>query len=910
MAISFLEQIVKAVSSYRLDELCFVVPNRRATLYLNQTISKTLSKPSIGPQIFDIDSFVSEVSGTEVPSKMELMFSLYQSYCDVVPEDKKDAFSAFLGWGETLLNDLDAIDRNQVERKEIFSYLKGLHELKSWANEDSLIIQNYLSFWDDLPKIYDAFTHLLGSQSLGTSGMVYREAVANLEAYLEAHPKTHFVLCGFNALSVSESTLFQSVLAQQRATVFWDIDRFFLEDATHRSAHFIAGYKRKWPFFQQHKLLGVHDSFSQPKQIEVIETAGVLGQAKQVGTILKELSDEQPDWERVAVVLPDESMLDAVLHALPKSIDRLNVTMGQPLKGQSLSMLFDALFDLQLGQSNTKGFYYKQIEPLFSHPILGHYGAFHKLDKPTLIIEDLARRNQSYISFKELTQRHPIANHLGLVITPWKTPLDAVSSLQNFVDKLRPTVEQYAPDQQEVLYRYYTLFNQLEQQLISHPFVTDLRTLRTLYTTQITAQKLSYEGTPLEGLQIMGMLETRLLDFDTVILTQASEGTLPSLAIDDSWMPYDVKKKFEIPTRDEKEAIYAYHFFRLMYRAKRVYILYATNGDVLGGGEMSRFVRQWKFHLPPKHQMRFFTQQQNTQLPKPEPETIPKTPGAIERLKELAQKGFSPTALGSYINDPIQFYDQYLLQINEVEEVEESIAANTLGTVAHDCLEALYKPYVGKFLDQEAMGSMQSLLETTLSEKFIYHFGDTGHGSGKNLLLFTAAKHNLNRFLEADKKLIQSGKSIRLIAVESQNKITRNYQGIPFPICFKGIVDRVDLIDGQLRILDYKTGVTEPSDLLCDTVQELTDDPKYSKAFQVLFYSMLLSEQLQTDDTFTAGIFSLKKPSNGFMPFGIKGEKRSKRTELSKADLNDFELVLEQLVREVFNPEEAFVQSS
>ena len=149
-----------------------------------------------------------------------------------------------------------------------------------------------------------------------------------------------------------------------------------------------------------------------------------------------------------------------------------------------------------------------------------------------------------------------------------------------------------------------------------------------------------------------------------------------------------------------------------------------------------------------------------------------------------------------------------------------------------------------------------------------------------------------------------------MIAVESQNKITRNYQGIPFPICFKGIVDRVDLIDGQLRILDYKTGVTEPSDLLCDTVQELTNDPKYSKAFQVLFYSMLLSEQLQTNDTFTAGIFSLKKPSNGFMPFGIKGEKRSKRTELSKADLNDFELVLEQLVREVFNPEEAFVQSS
>ncbi|MGB0295049.1 MAG: PD-(D/E)XK nuclease family protein [Flavobacteriaceae bacterium] len=910
MATSFLDYIVKSVSGHRLEKLCFVVPNRRATLYLNQAISKTLSQPCIGPQVFDIDAFVREVSGVEVPPKMELIFSLYQSYCPAVDKQKRDDFSLFLGWGETLLNDLDAIDRNLIDRKGIFAYLSSLYQLKSWAKEESSLVKNYLGFWDVLPEIYENFITTLTSKGHGTSGKAYREAVASFEAYIEAQPDTHFVFCGFNALSHSESHLFQSALAQERATVFWDIDRFFLEDKTQRSAHFIAGYKQKWPFFEKNNFLGIHESFSQPKQIEVIETAGVLGQAKQVGTILQELSKNKPEWERVAVVLPDESLLEPVLHALPSEIERLNVTMGQPLKGHSLSALFEAVFDLQLGRSLDKGFYHKHLEQLLGHPVMAHLSQHHKLADPTQIMAELVKRNQSFITSEALFKLHPFAHQLEYILTTWNTPQQAVSSLLRLVDEIRPVVEQFAPDQQEILYRFYTLFNQLDQQISKYSFVSDLRTLRTIYTVQIATQKLSYEGTPLEGLQIMGMLETRLIDFDTVILTQASEGILPSMSIDDSWMPYDVKKKHGIPTRDEKEAIYAYHFFRLMYRAKQVFILYTTNGDVLGGGEISRFVRQWKHHLPATHKMQFFTQQQTTQLPKPEPQILTKTAGVLKRLKELAQSGFSPTALGTYIRNPIQFYDQYLLQIEEAEEVEESIAANTLGTVAHDCLETLYKPFEGKELSVSSIESIQSQLEPTLSKKFVSHFGTTGHSTGKNLLLFTAAKHNLNRALDADKQLIQSGTTIQLIGVELQKKITRNFEGVPFPICFKGVVDRVDRVDGQLRILDYKTGTTEPRELLCDDIASLSEDPKYSKAFQVLFYSMLFADQLESNASFTAGIYSIKKPSNGFMPFGIKGSGRSKRIELTTADLKAFEEMLARLVREVFHPEVAFVEPS
>lgn len=908
MATSFLDQTVKSVSRHRLDKLCFVVPNRRATIYLNQAISETLTEPSIGPQIFDIDGFVREVSGVEVPSKMELIFTLYQSYSKVVADDKRDAFSTFLGWGETLLNDLDAIDRNLINRKGVFDYLSSLYQLKSWAKDESELVTQYLAFWDVLPQIYEGFINTLAGKGHGTQGMVYREAVANLEAYLEAHPDMHFVLCGFNALSHSESNLFQSVLAQERATIFWDIDRFFLDDKAQRSSHFIASYKHKWPFFEKNPFLGTHDAFSQSKQIEVIETAGVLGQAKQVGSILQELSKNNPDWERVAVVLPDESLLDPVLHALPNDIDRLNVTMGQPLRGHSLASLFEALFDLQLGRSSANGFYHKQLEQFFAHPTMRHLSDFHQLPTPDQIIEGLVKRNQSYILSKDLIQCHPIAQQLDFALSSWDTPQQAVSSLVRFVHELRPVVEQFATEQQEVLYRFYTLFNQLEQQLNTYPFVSDLRTLKVLYATQVSAQKLSYEGTPMEGLQIMGMLETRLIDFDTIILTQACEGVLPSMSFDDSWIPYDVKKKYGIPTRDEKEAIYAYHFFRLMYRAKKIYILYTSNGDVLGGGELSRFVRQWKHHLPPNHKMQFFTQQQNTQLPKPEPQKIPKTKGAIHRLKEMAQSGFSPTALGTYISNPIQFYERYLLDIQEAEEVEESIAANTLGTAAHDCLETLYKPFEGKQLSVSDIEHMQSTLETTFSEKFVAHFGTKGHRTGKNLLLFAAAKHNLNRFLDTDKQLIQSGANLQLVGVELRKEIIRHFEGIPFPICFKGVVDRVDMVDGQLRILDYKTGTTEPADLLCDNIDALSEGPMHSKAFQVLFYSTLLADLVDNNTSFTAGIFSIKKPSNGFMPFGIRGSGRNKRTELTKADIRSFEAVLERLIREVFDPETRFVE--
>ena len=221
----------------------------------------------------------------------------------------------------------------------------------------------------------------------------------------------------------------------------------------------------------------------------------------------------------------------------------------------------------------------------------------------------------------------------------------------------------------------------------------------------------------------MGVLETRLLDFDTVILTQANEGILPAKSIDDSWIPYDMKKQFGLPTRDEKNAIFSYHFFRLMYRAKKVYILYDGQGDGLGGGEMSRFVRQWATQLPENHSMRFFNQSVTLNTVTRQRHEILKTPSLIKRLQEMAKKGLSATALSNYIADPIRFYNNYVLRISENEELEESIAYQTLGTVIHNTLEELYTPYVAKQLTVQNI-KMQDTHKQTLQKHFEDELGN------------------------------------------------------------------------------------------------------------------------------------------------------------------------------------------
>ena len=901
---SFLYEVVSSLSNPNWEELCFIVPNKRSALHLTQAITAQLESPTIAPEIIDIDSFIRNLSRLEAPPKMEQLFALYNSYCQVVDSKERDNFMTFLGWGDTLLGDLDAIDRNLLQRKEVFGLLAGMQEIKAWGSDDNAFVQRYLSFWKALPKMYDSFSSALLEKGHGTTGMLCREAVRNLEVFLEAQPKTSFIICGFNALTESESTLFQSILAQNRGKIYWDADTYFLQNPQQQSGQYLNSYKN-WPYYENQPFLGSHNTFLNQKEIEVIETSGRIAQAKQVGSILKELSTTKLGWERVAVVLPDESLLNPILHALPPEVNKLNITMGQPLQQQPITVVIEALFDLHMNQTQ-KGFYYKSVVQILTHESIRTYCLKNKLEDPKEFAQSIISGNQRFLTVNHLKKAN-LFKDFGFLFSSWNNHIEAVQSICKLLQLLLTTADPDDNQQLESIHLFLTLFHQLDLQLRTHPFIKQISELRTIYNAQIGTHKLSYSGEPLEGLQIMGMLETRLLDFDTVILTQANEGILPAKSIDDSWIPYDMKKQFGLPTRDEKNAIFSYHFFRLMYRAKKVYILYDGQGDGLGGGEMSRFVRQWATQLPENHSMRFFNQSVTLNSVTRQRHEILKTPSLIKRLQEIAKKGLSATALSNYIADPIRFYNNYVLRISENEELEELIAYQTLGTVIHNTLEELYTPYVAKQLTVQNIKKMQDTHKQTLQKHFEEELGKSSHTTGKNLLLFTAAAHSIRRVLEADKKDILAGSTIELLGLEEYRKVTRTYTGVEHPITFHGVIDRIDRKDGVLRILDYKTGQTNTKELRPSEISDCLSDSVYGKSFQVLFYSMLWAED-DPNSPFYAGVISVKNMSSGTMFLGF-GTGRTKRTELVTEDLENFEKELEKLVIEIYHPDIAFTEA-
>ena len=330
---------MSSLTNSNWEELYFIVPNKRSALHLTHAISTQLESPVIAPEIVDIDSFIRSLSRLESPPKMEQLFVLYNSYCHVIDSEERDDFMTFLGWGDTLLGDLDSIDRNLLQGKEVFALLAGMQEIKAWGSDDNTFVTRYLSFWKALPKIYDCFFSALIDKGHGTMGMLCREAVRNLEVFLEAQPNTTFIICGFNALTESESTLFQSILAQNRGKIYWDADNYFLQNPEEQSGKYLSSYKN-WPYYENQPFLGIHSTFLSQKEIEVIETPGQIAQAKQVGSILKDLSTTNPGWERVAVVLPDESLLNPIIHALPPEVNKFNITMGHAINS-SCGIAFD-----------------------------------------------------------------------------------------------------------------------------------------------------------------------------------------------------------------------------------------------------------------------------------------------------------------------------------------------------------------------------------------------------------------------------------------------------------------------------------------------------------------------------------------------------------------------------------------
>jgi len=470
-------------------------------------------------------------------------------------------------------------------------------------------------------------------------------------------------------------------------------------------------------------------------------------------------------------------------------------------------------------------------------------------------------------------------------------------------------LKQYAVGvEKEYLYRFYTVFQQLETLNKTYNHITDLKTLALFYNQILQNEKLFFQGEPLQGLQLMGMLETRALDFETVIITSVNEGILPAGKNESSFIPFDAKKHFGLPTYQEKDSIFSYHFQRLLQRTNNIYLIYNTETDGYGSGEKSRFLTQLEINNPTITKTIISPNVQHLEFPLIQ---IKKTAEVLKKLKKVFTKGISPSALATYIYNPIRFYEQKVLEIKEEDEVEEIIESNTMGSVIHGVLEAMYKPYLGEILNEGNIIEMQKKCSTLLHTYFEKLYSKGNIISGKNKLIFEVSKNYINRFLKQELALINQKKQLKIIALEENLSAEIIIDGIDFPIRINGFVDRIDELDGVTRIIDYKTGKVEARELKLADFGVVTEDYKYTKAMQVMLYSYLYISKINKPNIkLQSGIISFKNLNSGFLRVNLSEEPRGKNYDISEEKIQNFMNEIKNLICEILNPEISFTENT
>jgi hypothetical protein len=525
--------------------------------------------------------------------------------------------------------------------------------------------------------------------------------------------------------------------------------------------------------------------------------------------------------------------------------------------------------------------------------------------------QTINKYNYTFIPHDKLEEINPNPTvFFKLIFEKWED--NALKVLQNTSDLLVSIKESLNQETdgdkitKAFIYAIYKVINKLISHYSNYPNSNNLGSLHMVYKQIIELAAVSFEGEPLSGLQIIGVLESRVLDFDTVVITSMNEGNFPAGKSQNSFIPYDVKREYGLPTFKEKDAVYTYHFYHLLQRAKNVYLLYNTESEGLDAGEKSRFITQLEVEKQPKHEIthEFF----NAFLPKSalNPIRIAKSESVMRSLKILAETGFSPTSLTTYIRNPIDFYVRQILKINQIEEVEESVAANTLGTIIHKTLEALYKPFIDKFLTAADIEKALTLFESEVLKQFeaIYKKGDLK--KGQNLLSFEVAKRNIYNFLQMELNHILAGDCVKILALEQNHSASLNNPNLPFPVLVKGNVDRIEVRNGKIRIVDYKTGKVVPKDLKVTQWNGLTKNIKNDKVLQLLCYAFI-TQEAYANLPLEVGIISFKNLKEGFMPFAFDADKVTTKL-ITKDFIKSFLDEIAILLQEIFDAEQDFIE--
>ena len=875
-----------------LSKITVILPTQRLCSIFIGLLSKEINSPQLSPNVYSIKDFIAKLSDLSKASKTEEYLYLYKVYKEVFKNNPTEDFENFIKWAPTLISDFNKIDINIIDSKLIFKDLYEYQKMENLfeKNPDG----NDLNFWNLINKLHQEFSKILLVKRIGTTGILHREAVKKFKNYIKS--KNHFYyMIGFNALNNSEKLIFQTLLDTNQGSVLWDLDKYFFDKDSHSTAKFIKEYQKEWNYYKKEPFIFNSNNYIQNKKIKSISTNTDYEQALKVSEITRNLSNN------TVIVLGNEGILSPLLSNLNITDKKWNVTMGYKLTHLPIIRFFLAYFNLHSSFPNNN-LKTTSLSQIINNPFSKNFIFKNEIDK----IENLNRiafsssDEISYEKIKSLFNTEILLKVFYPKEDSFMCLEDSISIL-NFIRKNK-NLDEFNISVSEIL---LDTFEEMMFESESNHFKIPKDALYYIMNDLLKTKKLDFKGDKMNGIQIMGILQTRALDFENVIITHVNEGTFPQSKRDDSFLPFSIRKAYGIPTFLEKDAINSYHFFRILQRAKNIFLL--NNGSTVGLlSEKSRYIRQISFSKIPSHNFQEVILNQNIKNTIIKQLSIDKTNEIIQKLKYISKNGFSATSLRKYLKNPIEFYNRYILEIPEYIPLSNSLNNLERGLLIHKTLEELYSPYLKKQMKSSYYDKILKKIKSTLLYYFKKYYGNKYDLTGENFLIISAYERAIRLFINKEKKLVIDNNRIVILNIEKDFKVNLNLKNEVF---LKGKIDRVDKFNDVVRIIDYKTGYMNPDYLKYTTdFQCFRGDYKLHNQFQLLLYLLALKIDGEKVENFQAGVISLYTPLKTIIP--LKNKSSSKNTGDNLLDpyiLDEFHEFLKSVILEIFDKKKSFV---
>ena len=896
----FLNKIINDLldKSDDLSKFTLVLPGKRPVVFIKRILAEKNYNGFL-PQFFTIEELLKDISQTQHIKGITLWLFAYEVYKTQHEED----FSTFLKWFPTVLKDWDDMLKFSDSDIAVLDFMFDEERIKNWSEnlnpEEENPRNKFLNFWRKQRNFLPLLKLKLQEKNYATGGMLHEIVRGKIENFVQ-ETDNKFVFCGFNAFTPTEKKLIKELLKWDKAICYFQADDYYMKDFRQESGKFLRDHKI-WPEFNESREFNwIENDFKKEKNIKIFEVSGNISQTKLLPEIFQELSDgniEQFDFSKTAIVLLDENLLPPTLDAL-SAVELINITMGFPLKNLGFSNAMKKIFHLQKQlHKQSSSYYYKDVLPILDE--------LPKAENDDLIIQNfqklLQERNIIYISKKMLEEELSGLSYFNL--------FQKNTSKKFLVDLINYCFRLKFLDLDDILFEnishFETAFKTLENQLRDYNFEMEIESLEVLINQLVNTESIDFQGEPLQGLQVMGLLETRLLNFENIILLSVNEGKLPLGNSQNTYLPFDVRREFDLHTFLENDGIYAYHFYRLLQDSKNVYLLYNALSSGVNTGEKSRFITQ--LEIESGHKIEHVVVENTIEPVNQDVMIIEKTDDVLEKLNQWKNR-VSASHLVNYLWNPIDFYLSQILKTRSEDEVEEELSQRNYGNLVHYSLQFLYEKILGKSLIDKDLEGLLLKVDQALNHaiKILNHEKEF-YLKGMNFIHKSIASRVVTDILTFDLNLIKKGHKLEILALELK------IENVKFPISeneninFYGFIDRVDRLNGALRIIDYKTKkatniVLKPKD---DKIETLFINKTMAQPLQLSLYAYaILSAKIFPDNQLECGIWSFAETGKGVQSLEIYDE-----TSLNLKNLDIPLISIKNLILEILDPELTFTEN-